>query len=151
MMFGWDKSWLPFVPTVLGGIWFLFYWRHHRRTWVWAEQMPVLLMVSLITAAYRWNHDQVVLLPVLVQATAWISHSRQRLTASLAIVFYLAICTLALSNVLPTGDFWRIWMAPALLLGYLGLRWQISRQVACPPRIYHQRGACDATSTDLRV
>jgi len=125
MLFGQDKQWLQFVPTALGALWFLFYWRRQRHTWVWDEQMPLLLLVSLVTTSHRWTFDQVVLLPAVIQATVWLLHSRQRLAIGLATVIYLAINALPLLPIVPTGDFWRMWTAPALLLGYLLLRRQI--------------------------
>ncbi|MFQ5856515.1 MAG: glycosyltransferase family 87 protein [Anaerolineae bacterium] len=140
VIFGWEKAWLPFLPAILGVLWFLFYWRRHRRTWVWPEQMPVLLMASMITAPLTWTHDQVVLLPALLQATVWLIHSRQRLTISLAVVVYVAISGLALLPILPSGDHWRIWMVPALLAGYLILRRQTG----------HQPGPSRATNSTAR-
>ncbi len=138
LLYGQEKHWLQFVPTVLGVLWFLFYWQRHRSMWVWAEQMPVLLLVSLVTTSHRWTHDQVVLLPALMQAAAWVLRSHRHWTMALGGALYLALNGLALGPITPPGDFWRIWMAPVLLLGYLGLRRQICRGVANPIPIYRQ-------------
>ncbi|RME48918.1 MAG: hypothetical protein D6791_02210, partial [Chloroflexi bacterium] len=79
------------------------------------------------TTPHRWTHDQVVLLPVLMQATIWVVSSRRHAIAALAVVGYLAINIIPLTPVTLPGDFWRIWMTPALLAGYLLLRRQITR------------------------
>ncbi len=125
LLFGQDRHWLQFVPTGLGALWFAIHWRRHRHKWIWAEQMPLVLLVSLLTTPHRWTHDQVVLLPALMQAAVWVVDSRQRSIAAFAVVGYLAINTIPLTPVTLPGDFWRIWMTPALLAGYLLLRRQI--------------------------
>ena len=67
--FGWQKSWLQFLPSALGLAWFAFYWPRVRRAWRWEEQMPLLLLVSLLTTAYGWPFDLVILLPAVIQIT----------------------------------------------------------------------------------
>lgn len=37
VLFGLEKFWLQFIPTFLGSIWFVFYWRRHHATWIWRE------------------------------------------------------------------------------------------------------------------
>ena len=60
-LLGWSRSWLQFVPTVLGIIWFLAYWLR-RSTWDWAQEMPLLLLVSVVSRSFGWTFDLVVLL-----------------------------------------------------------------------------------------
>lgn len=57
---------LQFVPPVAGAIWLLFYWYRHRARWCWSERMPMLITVSLLTTAYGWMFDQVLLLIPIV-------------------------------------------------------------------------------------
>jgi len=123
-LFGWEKIWLQFIPPLLGTIWFLYYWSRHRRKWEWGEQMPLLLLVSLITAAFGWGFDQVVLLVVVVQVTVWILYCGQGRIIGWAIAPYLGI------NYLPLiwssgGAYWFIWVAPSLLLWY----WAVRRKI----------------------
>ena len=121
-LFGPDTYWLQFAPTVVGMLWFVFYWRGQRHSWEWGEQMPVLLLASLITTPHKWTHDQVVLLPAVIQATAWVFRSGRRLIPALAAVIYFAMNVFAVVSILPWGDYWRVWMTPALLLIYLALQ-----------------------------
>lgn len=64
---------LQFVAPALGTIWFAFYWRRHRRGWDWKREMPMLLTVSVLTAAYGWTLDEIVLLvPVVAIAARYV-------------------------------------------------------------------------------
>lgn len=131
LLFGLEKVWLQFVPSLLGILWFLLYWHEHRRTWEWAEQLPPLLLVSVSTTSFGWTFDQVVLLPAVIQAAVWTFHSHQPLTISLAMATYLTIDSVALTmNILRINDLWHFWMAPALLLTYLTLRSQINQETS---------------------
>jgi hypothetical protein len=33
--------------------------------------MPLIILVSFLTSSYAWNHDQIVFLPMTVQAFSW--------------------------------------------------------------------------------
>lgn len=140
-IFGWEQVWLAFVPAVVAALWFLWYWQRHQRAWAWLEEMPLLLFVSLITTPYRWSHDQVVLLPAILQATIWLSHSRRRSVIILSTLIYVAISAFALLPILPPGDHWRFWMTPALFLLYLGLRRYIEELSQNDPSLYEGSSA----------
>jgi hypothetical protein len=114
---------LQFVAPVLGLLWFVPYWIWHRHNWVWSDRLPLLLLVSMVTAAYgAWPFDLVLLLvPVLQRAAAcWRDGSAaQRWLAGGA---YLGINGVALVQIANRVEwFWFLWMAPALLLLYLVL------------------------------
>lgn len=115
-----DSLWPLFVPALLGLLWFIPHWRRQREAWDWAEQMPLLLLVSFVTAPFGWVLDQVVLLPAAIQAGVWALRCARPQVRIAALIGYIAI------NVPPwlmamrrTDQFWYIWVAPALLLGYL--------------------------------
>ena len=61
---------LQFVAPAVGAIWFVFYWRKHASDWDWKKHMPMLIAASVLTAAYGWTFDQVVLLAPLVAIVA---------------------------------------------------------------------------------
>jgi hypothetical protein len=64
---------LQFVAPVLGTIWFLFYWLRHRSAWDWKQEAPLLLTVSVLTAAYGWTLDETVLLiPIIAIAARYV-------------------------------------------------------------------------------
>jgi len=126
VLFGPEKIWLQFIPSVLGALWFGYYWRKHRREWTWGAQMPLVLLATCICAPYGWVVDQVVLLVAMVQASVWLLQSAQHHTIRWAIASYLGINCLATILHTRLDDFWFVWLAPALLAWY----WMVHRQTA---------------------
>lgn len=62
---------LQFVPMVLGFAYLATRFRRNRGTkWDWEREMPLLVTVSLATAAYGWVFDQVVLLVAAISMFA---------------------------------------------------------------------------------
>ena len=57
---------LQFAPTLPGIIALAWYWRKYRKDWQWRERLPVVLTLSILTAAYGWPFDEVVLLVAVV-------------------------------------------------------------------------------------
>lgn len=108
-----------YVPTAIGMIWLLGYWWGHRRNWDWQERLPLVLLVSFVTASYgAWPYDLVVLLLPMVQAVGWLYH-KPRITQILTLAAVAALSLLALSH---RQAYQFVWAAPALWLGYLWLR-----------------------------
>jgi hypothetical protein len=130
LVFGVDRSWLQYVPTVAGLAWFVPYWFRRRKAWDWAEQTPILLLVSFLTTFYgAWSHDNVVLLVPLMQAAVWVVSRPWQLGSYLAVAGYL-ICdalTLVLRN-----EFSFLWVSPVFLLGYLMLRARMRNEQTAP-------------------
>jgi hypothetical protein len=128
LAFGEDQTWLQFVPTVIGLIWFPFYWLSHRKTWAWEAQAPMLLLVSFLTTSYgAWVFDLVILLVPMLQAAVWAFSSRERRLVLAALGCYLAINGVALAMNLGEASYPAfIWMAPAIFLSYVALgRWRL--------------------------
>ena len=130
LLFGADKLWLTLVPPLLGVIWFFFYyWRKHRVTWTWGEQMPVLLLACVLSAPYAWMHDDVLLLVVVLQAAVWLAYYHRIRATAIAIASYLVLNAVAL-GLLPRLHYdqaWYVWLPLALLLGYLVVRRTVAR------------------------
>ncbi|MBA4187672.1 MAG: hypothetical protein C0467_06590 [Planctomycetaceae bacterium] len=105
---------LQFVPVLFGLAWFGFYYPRWFARWNWAEQLPLLLLVSFVTAPYgAWPFDMVLLLP----AAMWlVIHRCSRLT--IAGLVAVNIGCLA-CNLLETGSFWFLWVSPVVLLLYV--------------------------------
>ena len=62
---------LQFLAMVPGLIWFAPYCWRHRADWDWDKCLPLLLLVSVVTAAYgAWPFDLVLLLVPVVQVAA---------------------------------------------------------------------------------
>jgi hypothetical protein len=119
-VFGMERRWLQFVPVAVGLIWALWWWRKYRGQWEWSEQMPMVVAVSLVTAAYGWSCDLVVLLLAPLQVAASLVRIRDLRTTVILIGGYAAIVGLSIVlQGLVTNDFWYMWLAPALLAWYL--------------------------------
>jgi hypothetical protein len=118
LLFGLQKHWLEFIPTMVAGLWFLFHWLRHRHHWNWLEQMPLLLLVSVATTPLSWFFDQVVLLPCVLQAAVWIAKNGK--SWPWAASLYLGVNGVMLGFILShRTTFWYAWTAQAWLLLYL--------------------------------
>ena len=123
VMFGTDKHYLQYVPAVLGFAWLFFHWTRHRQRWLWAEQLPLLIFMSLMTAVYVWVNDYVLLLVAILQAGLWLVCYHSRPHARWTIVIYVLINILAwVTAFVSSSEEWIVWMPPALFLIYLALR-----------------------------
>ena len=112
MQFGEGMFKLQFVPVLIGLAWFALYYPRWARRWNWADQVPLLILVSFVTAPYgAWPFDMVLLLP----AAVWlVVRCGPRVVAALVAV---NVGCLVL-NLLQTGSFWFLWVSPAVLLIY---------------------------------
>jgi hypothetical protein len=108
--------WLQYLPSVLGCIWALAYFRKHYDHWDWMEHGSLLMLVSVVVAPYSWLMDQAILLPALLHA-AYFTRSR-----SLIAVLALASAVIelgALRGVALLHSPFYIWTAPTWLAWYL--------------------------------
>jgi hypothetical protein len=136
--YGETRFGLQFVPTLAGLAW-LAVWglgvarddpssqpppRSGRGEEYWHERMPMLLLVSFVTASYgAWPFDLVILLAAVVPVAARLSRTAKPATVALALVVYLVMdgAALAMNLAAMTSDKF-IWMAPALLVAYVVFR-----------------------------
>lgn len=111
-----NAIWLQYLPTALGCVWALAYFRRHRGEWDWMGHGSLVMLVSVLVAPYSWLFDQAILIPALLHA-AYLTRSRS----------LLAILALA-SAVIEIGVFRGVpllhsqlylWTAPAWLAWYL--------------------------------
>ena len=123
---------LQYVPTALGFLWLAWYGGRHRTTWNWDERMPVLLLVSLCTAAYgAWPADSLLLLPAVMAAAATLARTQDRTAIVLDGGAFLALtfATFAIERQATTEAY--VWVRPLYLLAYLHA---ISSSSSSPPR-----------------
>jgi len=122
-----NHAWLQYVPMLFGIAWLPPFWRTRRASWSWSGELPLVLLVSLVTTAYGWLFDQIVLLPALMQVAVPLARRRQlRLQA---IAAYLGASALMMLFVIlrKTGTSYT-WTAPAWLALYIWLRRGIAVQ-----------------------
>jgi hypothetical protein len=149
---------LQFIPMMLGLLWFVWhrwYIRSYRSSngpiRDWCEELPLLLLVSFVTAPYgAWPFDMVLLLP----ATMWLilnafstppstlspqspfegrkdwgarQHVGKPVAKGQLIIAGLVAINLGclILNLLHITSFWFLWVSPAVLgLYVLSQRWQ---------------------------
>jgi len=131
MRFGNEHFWLQFIPLLLGLGWFVWQWYRDGRTWDWAEQTPLLLLVSFVTSPYgAWHFDLVLLIVPVLQLVARLAGSKLNPTTIVAITLYLvANAAMLLLNLLEVWSFWFAWFAP-LVLGYYLITYRPRARVA---------------------
>jgi hypothetical protein len=127
ILFGIDKFWLQFIPPLLGLIWLIPYMLNRSYTWSWLRAMPLVLLVSLTTAAYAWTYDQVILILAILQAFIWFLSDRFDWKVIILLFIYLALNLLDLFLHRRLDDFWFVWLAPSLLIWYLIARYHHKR------------------------
>jgi len=122
-LLGANRQWLRWLPALGGIIWLLCYWQKNAKRWDWAFDLPLILLVSIVTAPYSWTFDYIVLLPALMQGVSWFHGSLDRHRTLWVSAVYLVSCTtLGLGKVFVRNDFWYFWFVPTLLVLYLSLR-----------------------------
>jgi hypothetical protein len=115
--------WIRWLPSVAGGLWFLWYWSRHAATWDWIFELPLVLLVSVATASFAWTFDHIVLLPAVIQSAVWMANSEKKRQQRLVIGIHVAFAAILLvAKVFVRNDFWYFWVAPAFLLFYLYVR-----------------------------
>jgi hypothetical protein len=115
-----DNFRLQFLAMVPGLVWFVPWFCVHRRRWDWKEQLPLLLLVSVLTTAYGgWPFDLVLLLVPVARVAAQLP---PRLWAPAAVVHVAVGLIAAVQIAYGVEYFWFIWMCPVLLVVYLLLR-----------------------------
>lgn len=115
-----DLIFLQFLAPLLGIIWFIFYWFRRRNSWNWIEHAPLLVLVSVFTAAYGWSSGQLVSVIALFQIGVMIFQGGLKRSSIMLIISYLAINILAF--ILSGNAIILFWLAPSLLIWYLGAK-----------------------------
>jgi hypothetical protein len=117
---GKQRDWLQYLPALFGLSWFYFHWHKYRENWVWENQVPILINVSLMTNFYTWPSDYLLLLPGVIQASVRLYKHSVKPYAIYIIIFYIIINVLVfLSTISHIGTWWYIWIPYALLINYI--------------------------------
>lgn len=120
---GGNVGWLRWLPTIAGVFWFLRYWQKNSNRWDWPVQLPLVILVSVVTTPYVWTFDYVILLPALMQSAVWCGIARNRQCVGWVSVVYLAMVSIALlGKIIVHNEFYYFWLAPGWLFLYLSLR-----------------------------
>jgi hypothetical protein len=113
---------IQLVPAILALSWLLHYWCRVRDHWQWRDEMPLLLLASLLTTPYGWFFDQIILLPCVFQVTGWLASGRSSIRFLIA-GLYLGVNAVVLTLIrLHYTTFWYVWTVPAWVGLYLMAR-----------------------------
>jgi hypothetical protein len=124
-LFGEELFWLQFPSVLVGLGWAFWHWRRKASAWDWAQELPLLVLVSLVTTAYAWTHDQVILIPtsLLILAGVLSQTGRWRLSATAWTVVWVGFHLGTIPLHFGQSDEKFVWQAPLILALYLwGLR-----------------------------
>jgi Glycosyltransferase family 87 len=118
-LYGIDKSWLLFVPTILGIIWLLLHLKNRIQKWDWQNEVSIIMLMSIVLSPYIWTYDMVPLLIPIIYLFVKISFSGLNLTTLFICFSYGMINIASLILHLNLHDFWFFWLAPAYLVWFL--------------------------------
>lgn len=114
---------LQYVPVLFGLIWLMIHWTIHRKRWDWLQQIIWLSFISLITTVFAWSHDQIILIPAIMEVAVLIrSHIKSFLVRISLLLVWLAFIVFIFVSHLTRDDSWFVWQIPALLLVYALLK-----------------------------
>lgn len=125
---------IQFLPPLLGSLWFLWHWHKHKEQWNWSEQIPLMILVSLVFSPYAWTYDQVILLPAVIHGFVMVKHQSGSWYKSGPGLLYIAAngCYFA-GKFFVTTDAYYFWLAPLFLLIYLGAGTVFRSSSSAPP------------------
>lgn len=106
-------AWLQVLPAIAGVVWTVVHYVRHRHSWSWKEQLPILLLASMLLTPYAWLVDEPVILLPLVGASAALATTRRgtKLLVLFAIVNAGIVIALALGvRVVSPYYTWTIWV-----------------------------------------
>ena len=88
--------WVQFIPMAVALVWSLWFYYGARTRWNWCHHGLPLLVVSILTTPYAWITDEVVLIPVILQAALWINPADEHVNWRTKLVLILFACLNAL-------------------------------------------------------
>ena len=116
-LFGVEKSWMQFIPSLLGLLWFVVYWIQKRTSWNWQNELPIVLSLSILVSSYGWSFDLVVLLPVIIFTAIQLRESRQKLRITVGLVLYVLLNGILYHmNNQGANEFAFVWVSPVIIV-----------------------------------
>ncbi len=120
VVFGFERNWLQFLPSVVGLMIFIAWIMQYKTVWDWQQLAPGLLLASTITAAYGWALDQVTLLPVVCVIISGLPRMKAKQRTIVAAVYILAQIGMLVLNQLRVDVSYYYWFP--VVLGVLYVR-----------------------------
>jgi Glycosyltransferase family 87 len=119
---------MQLLPLGVAVAWFTAYWVRWSSSWEWRFHLPIVLLVSMVATPYSYFFDQVVLLPSVFCATAFVLRSRRSLWPRAAIAYLSMNCfvlLLILTRHTTLSYSWTAlaWLILFVILQYQGAQW----------------------------
>ena len=95
-----------YVGSMAGFLWFSWYWTKQQREWNWLEKMPVLITVSVLTAAHGWLFDQLLLTIPVIALFGSYARNFGKIPRNVWLIY-----TLVNASVMVGGIFQNVWPA----------------------------------------
>jgi hypothetical protein len=116
--FGLERRWLQFLPSLLGLVGLIIWLWRRRGPWRWQNAASPLLLASVLTAAFGWSLDQLVLYPVVVDLVTRLRSSGPARWAFVLGVLAAAQAGLLILNRYQVPEAYNVWHAPVLAIIY---------------------------------
>lgn len=117
------SQWVPYLPLLAGCAWSVHHWITMRRVWSWKEQLPIVLLVSLVTSYYSYIYDEVIILPALLQVAA-AGTNKTFIVPFLVVNFLIFSYAAGWTEVFGFNYMFNSWTSSAWLLIYLYFCWE---------------------------
>lgn len=135
-----EPFWAQFLPAALALLLFVPYWWMRRQSWQWDREMPLLVLVSAVTAVYgAWAFDLVILLVPLVETAVRLSRSGTKVLNMAVVAVFLTCNLLLILTLFNKGSQSNPWITPAVLLAWVTLSRMKVDAVTCT--IHRRTGA----------
>jgi hypothetical protein len=129
---GKEHAWIRLLPTLAAVAWLAYYMARRWQRWDWSLQLPILILVSVLTAFYTWPFDMVLFLIPLMQTAVLLVNGAARKPAWLALGLHMAISAIAVVMALAEfHSFWFLWIAPLFVGAYFALQRAGSAATEC--------------------
>jgi hypothetical protein len=112
-------KWVSLAVPCLAILWFVWYWRTHGATWQWQRDLPLLVILSLVTTPVIWASDLVLLLLPLMAIMARLSARPRALVGALGTYLLLNAAMWYVVISIPGRHERFVWVPLAALLSYL--------------------------------
>ncbi len=132
-LFGADKQWLQFLPTVIGLAGFIVWALRYKDNWEWPSLVPGLLLASTISSAYGWGFDQVTLIPAAVTLILGLKYLQPRQRILLLGLYVLAQAVLLLETQLLVDSSVEYWFPLVLVSLYVWQKRMLRSTKTRPP------------------
>lgn len=116
---GSDYRWIQYIPIIGSILWLIPYWYKRRNKWEWSMQMPILLLISMITISYCWVSDFALLIIIIIQAAIWILDENKFIRIWLAIYFLINFAAYSIFLIFQLrGEHNLVWFVPVISISY---------------------------------